>query len=112
MYQANRIGQGKRFAKVGELEAHQQEESFLRWLHENMGDQLKEALQKAQGWQDIHELFTAYGAVIKPRGAGLAIATLDGKVGIKASSLDRRLSFKSLTDRFGAYSRLKTMGNR
>ncbi len=103
LYQDNRIGQGKHFAKVGEMEVHQQEESFLRWLHENIGDQLKEVLQKAQHWQDVHDLFGAYGAEIKPRGAGLAIATLDGKVGIKASSLDRKLSFKSLTDRFGEY---------
>ncbi len=33
----------------------------------------------------------------------MAIATVDSTVGIKASSLDRKLSFKSLTDRFGAY---------
>ena len=103
LFQANRIGEGKRFAKVGEMEAHQQEESFLSWLHENMGDQLKKVLQEAQGWQEVHDLFTTHGAVIKPRGAGLAIATLDGSVGIKSSSLDRKLSFKFLTDRFGEY---------
>ena len=66
-------------------------------------EQMKAVLERAQGWQDVHDLLSAHGAVIKPRGAGLAIATLDGKVGIKASSLDRKLSFKSLTDRFGEY---------
>jgi hypothetical protein len=103
LYQANRIGQGKRFASAGDVEAHQQEESFLRWLHENLGDQLKEVLKDGQGWQAIHELLATHGAIIKPRGAGLAIVTMDGKVGIKASSFDRKLSLKSLTDRFGAY---------
>ena len=110
MFQANRIGQGKGFAKVGELEAHQQEESFLHWLHKNMGEQLKNVLKESQGWQDVHDLFTSHGAVIKPRGAGLAIATLDGSVGIKSSSLDRKLSFKSLTDRFGEYQPPKEQG--
>jgi hypothetical protein len=103
LFQANRIGEGKRFASVGDLEAHQQEESFVSWLHENLGDRLKKVLSDGQGWQDLHALFTEHGAIVKPRGAGLAIATLDGKVGIKASSLDRKLSFKSLTERFGEY---------
>jgi len=103
LYQDNRIGQGTRFAKVGELEAHQQEESFLSWLNEKLGDQLKQVLKEAKGWQDMHDLLTPYGAVIKPKGAGLVIATVNGDVGIKASSLNRKLSFKSLTDRFGAY---------
>ncbi len=63
--QTNRIGEGKRFAIVGDLEAHQQEESFLRWLNENVGDQLKQVLQEAKGWQDVNDLLTTYGAVIK-----------------------------------------------
>lgn len=103
LFQANRIGQGNGFAKVGELETQQQEESFLRWLHENVGEQMKATLERAHGWEDIHDLLSAHGAVIKPRGAGLTIATIDGRIGIKASSLDRKLSFKSLTDRFGEY---------
>jgi hypothetical protein len=103
LYQANRIGQGKRFARVGDLEAHQHEESFVSWLQKSLGDRLKKVLNDGQGWQDLHNLLSEYGAVIKPRGAGLAIVTLDGKVGIKASTLDRKLSFKSLTDRFGEY---------
>lgn len=103
LHQDNRIGHGKSFAKMGGLEAHQQEESFQRWLHENLGDQIKEVLEKGQGWQDLHDLMTAHGAVIKPRGAGLAISTLDGSIGIKASSLDRKLAFASLTKRFGEY---------
>lgn len=103
LYQANRIGHGKRFANVADLEAHQQEESFLSWLHDNLGDRLKQVLSDGQGWQDLHALFTEHGAIIKLRGAGLAIVTLDGKVGIKASSLDRKLSFKALTNRFGEY---------
>ena len=110
LYQDNRIGQGTRFAKVGELEAHQQEESFLSWLNEKVGDQLKQVLKEAKGWQDVHDLLTPYGAVIKPKGAGLVIATADGTVGIKASSLNRKLSFKSLTDRFGTYKPSQNQG--
>lgn len=103
LHQDNRIGQGKQFSAVGQMEAHQKEESFLRWLRENMGDKISETLENAQHWQDVHALFSAHGAIIKPRGAGLAIVTMDGKTGIKGSSLDRKLSFKSLTDRLGEY---------
>ncbi len=110
LYQDNRIGQGTRFAKVGELEAHQQEESFLSWLNEKVGDQLKQVLKEATGWQNVHDLLTPYGAVIKPKGAGLVIATVDGTVGIKASSLNRKLSFKSLTERFGTYQPSQNQG--
>ncbi len=110
LYKDNRIGQGTRFAKVGELEAHQQEESFLSWLNEKLGDQLKQVLKEAKGWQDVHDLLTPYGAVIKPKGAGLVIATADGSVGIKASSLNRKLSFKSLTDCFGTYKPAENQG--
>lgn len=103
LHQDNRIGQGKHFSTVGQMEAHQQEESFLRWLRENLGGQLNGILENAKEWQDMHAFFAAYGAIVKPRGAGLAIVTMDGKTGIKASSLDRKLSFKTLTDRFGEY---------
>lgn len=103
LFQANRIGDGKRFAHVADLEAHQQEKSFVSWLNENLAERITKVLNDGKSWQDLHALFTEYGAIIKPRGAGLAIVTLDGKVAIKASSLDRKLSFKALTDRFGEY---------
>ena len=103
LHRDNGIGKRGRNQKASELEAHQNEQSFLSWLRENAGDEVKETLEKARGWDDVHELFAKYGAEIKPRGAGLAIATLDGKVGIKASTLDRKLSFKSLTERLGEY---------
>ncbi|HQU09389.1 MAG TPA: hypothetical protein PLV25_05450, partial [Opitutales bacterium] len=70
----------------------------------------KQVLKEAKGWQDVHDLLTPYGAVIKPKGAGLVIATADGTVGIKASSLNRKLSFKSLTDRFGTYKPSQNQG--
>jgi hypothetical protein len=103
LHRDNGIGARKSNQKAHELEAHQNEQSFLSFMRENIGGQVSETLKKARGWEDLHSVFAKYGAEIKPRGAGLAIATLDGKVGIKASSLDRQLSFKSLTERFGEY---------
>src|SRR5208283_5055390 len=64
LFQANRIGKRKSFAKVGDLEAHQQEESFLRWLRENLDAQLKDVLEAGKGWQDLHDVMAEYGAVV------------------------------------------------
>ena len=104
LFQANRIGsKRKSFAKVSEMEAHRHEMSFVRFMHERLDGQLQEVLKNGKKWQDLHDLMTEFGAVIKPRGAGLVVVSEDGKYGIKASSLDRQLSFKSLIGRFGEY---------
>lgn len=99
----NRIGQGKRMRRAGDLEAHSGEQSLLGWIQEHLGESLKQVQRNGQSWQDLHDLLAEHDLVIKPRGAGLVIATADGMNGVKASAVDRSLSFKSLTDRFGGY---------
>jgi hypothetical protein len=85
------------------MEAHTGEQSLLSWIQAYLGESLKQVQVTGQGWQDVHALLAEHDLVIKPRGAGLVIVTADGKQGVKASAVDRGLSFKSLKDRFGEY---------
>jgi Relaxase/Mobilisation nuclease domain/Large polyvalent protein-associated domain 7 len=101
--QDNRIGQGQGKGKASEMEAHTGEQSLLSWIQEHLGESLKHIQETGQSWQDVHALLAEHDLVMKPRGAGLVIVTADGKQGVKASAVDRGLSFKSLTDRFGEY---------
>jgi hypothetical protein len=82
---------------------HTGHQTLLGWIEENIKKDLLLAAKQATSWQELHDVFSGYGLVIKPRGAGLTIRTQDGKEGTKASSVDNALSFKSLTDRLGVY---------
>jgi hypothetical protein len=97
------IGQAPGKGRAGALEAHTGEQSLLSWIRENLGEQLKEVQAQGQNWETLHALLAEHGLLIKPRGAGLVIALVDGSLGVKASAVDRGLSFKTLTERFGAY---------
>ena len=90
-------------AKAAELEAHTGRMSFARWVAEHAAVPLKARSAEAKTWADLHAAMADYGLVIKPRGAGLIVSNADGTVRMKASAIDRALSFKALTDRFGAY---------
>ena len=99
----NGIGQGKRFGKEQEMNAHSEKQTLWQWIQDHAKEPLTQAAQTAESWQALHEQFAAHGLVIKPRGAGLVIGTLDGSVHIKASSVDKSLSFKRLSERLGEY---------
>lgn len=99
----NGMGQGQRLSRAGDLEAHHGEQSLLSWVQEQVGERLKQVCQQETGWQALHAVLAEYNLVIKPRGAGLVIGTQDGNLHVKASSVDRALSFKKLTDQFGPY---------
>lgn len=99
----NRIGQGQGKGKASEMEAHTGEQSLLSWIQEHLVDALKQVQTTGKSWQELHAVLAEHDLVIKPRGAGLVIATADGKIGVKASAVDRTLSYQSLTKRFGEY---------
>jgi hypothetical protein len=82
---------------------HTGEQSLLSWIQETLGDSLKQIQTTGKSWADLHAILSEHDLVIKPRGAGLVIATADGKIGLKASSVNRGLSMKALTKRFGEY---------
>ncbi|QCG94046.1 hypothetical protein E6C67_08865 [Azospirillum sp. TSA2s] len=89
--------------RPGDLEAHAGEASFLRWVKETAGAELVEGAVKAANWGELHAVLERYGLAIRPKGAGLAIVQEATGLGVKASSVDRSLSAKSLTKRLGVY---------
>jgi hypothetical protein len=90
--------------KPAEMEAHAGRMSFHRWLIENAKDALVRGAVESTNWQQFHAVVARFGAVIKQRGAGLIIAHRDNdRIRVKASAIDRSLSFKVLTDRWGQY---------
>ena len=78
--------------------------SFLAWVRQEAAPMLLAARDTGQGWQELHRVAAAHGLVWKLRGAGLVVGhAKDGRLHVKASDVDRRLSLKSLTDALGAF---------
>ena len=84
---------------------------MLSWIQENVKPQLLAVKTQAQSWVDLQAVLTEHGLTIQPRGAGLVIALADGSLAVKASSVDRGLSFKSLTQQLGDYEPPKALLN-
>jgi hypothetical protein len=89
--------------RAGDMEAHTGETSLLGWIKKYAAADVVAAIEQGTGWRDLHAALNAHGLEIKPRGAGLVIAQRDGGVHVKASSVDRRISLKALTRRWGAF---------
>ena len=85
--------------RAGDMEAHAGIESLITWIQHNALAQIKQA----NSWEALHIVLYENGLSIKPRGNGLAISTLDGAIGVKASSVDRELSKGKLEQRLGSY---------
>jgi hypothetical protein len=89
--------------RAASMEAHSGEQSFQSYVLEIKSDILK-TLEGAGNWQELHSALSRYGLGIKPRGNGLVVVNTTGKGAIKASTVDRSISKKCLTDRLGEYS--------
>lgn len=90
--------------RASAVEAHAGRVSFARWVAENAAEPLAAAAARAKTWDDLHRAAAAFGVAIKPRGAGLVVSHQTNKrAHVKASAIDRSLSFKVLTDRLGPY---------
>lgn len=86
--------------RARDMEQHTGQESLIGWIkRENITEQMRGAAT----WQDLHNVLGEHGLVIKERGNGLVIATADGKVAVKASTIDRNLSKAKLTARLGEF---------
>lgn len=85
------------YGRPADLEAHRGEESFLRFMREKLRDKLK----AATSWDSFHVELGRHELSARPRGDGLVIG--DGRVWVRASQVDRALSFGSLTKRFGPF---------
>jgi hypothetical protein len=99
----NRIGQGQGIGRAFDAAAHHGQPSFIGWVQKNVKDQLLHVQEHGRGWQDFHAVLGEYGLHIRKKGAGLVIGVDGSKKAAKASSIDRNLSFKALTDRFGEF---------
>lgn len=104
----NGISQGQEASaqieqKAASMEAHSGEQSFQSFVLEHKDDILKK-LGTAGNWAEAHAALSEFGMTIKPHGNGLVVVSGTGKGSIKASTIDRSLSKKRLTDRLGEYS--------
>lgn len=88
--------------RARDYEAQTWQESLQSYI-EREKKALDKAREAAGTWDELHAAMAARGLVLKPRGAGMVIATLDGEQAVKASSLGRAWSAEKLKKRFGAY---------
>ncbi len=89
--------------RAGDAEAHSGEASFAGWIGREVLPSLLGVLEAGGDWPALHRALAAHGLVIRQRGAGLIIAEANGRWRVKASGIDRRLSHRSLSERFGAF---------
>lgn len=85
------------------MEAHSGCQSLSGWIATHARDDILKVAATASSWEVIHEVFARYGLELRPKGAGLVAGVPGSKTWVKASSIDRSLSGKALTDRLGAY---------
>jgi Relaxase/Mobilisation nuclease domain/Large polyvalent protein-associated domain 7 len=85
--------------RARDMEAHAGVESLITWIQQNALDKIK----LANSWDELHTVLHENGLKIKLSGNGLAISTLDGEIGVKASSVARELSKGKLEQRFGSF---------
>lgn len=103
----NRIVEGNSRENVSQMETHSGEQSLLGWIKETIDPVLKDC----KNWEEMHSTLANFGLVIKPRGAGLVIATQDGQMAVKASSVNRSLSLKVLTSKLGEFQASNTLSS-
>ncbi len=85
--------------RARDMEAHAGVESLVTWIQQNA----LETIKQAKSWDTLHTVLHENGLRVKLRGNGLAISTLDGETGVKASSVARELSKGKLELRLGAF---------
>ena len=85
--------------RAGDMEAHAGIESLISWIQSHALEQINQA----NSWEALHIVLYENGLSIKPRGNGLAISTIGGAIGVKASSVARDCSKKQLEQRLGSF---------
>ena len=76
---------------------------------EERKETLREVVETAGTWQDLHKRLAVHGLAVRTRGNGCIIAAMGSRKGdnfqVTASQIDRKFSKKHLEDRLGAYER-------
>jgi hypothetical protein len=83
---------------AADMEHHAGVESLLGWIQ-------RECLQRllaAGSWGELHQVMRSNGLLLHERGNGLTVTSSTGAT-VKASSVDRSLSKRSLAVRFGPF---------
>src|SRR5690349_15037028 len=76
----------------------------LAWDPEvSAGEAIAALTSGTASWQQAHQLLARFGLEIAQRGAGLAVRDRESGVSIRASQVDRQLSWKTLTERWGTF---------
>jgi hypothetical protein len=83
-------------------EIHTGQESLFSYAQRHKAA-IMEDIHRSQSWPDGHLAFLKHGLLLKARGNGLVIQTSDGRLAIKASSLDRTMSRAELEKKFGIF---------
>ena len=83
-------------------EIHTGQESLFSYAQRHR-EIIMEDINRSRIWMDCHRAFLKRGLLLKAKGNGLVAKTLDGRLAIKASSLDRTLSKAELEKRFGKF---------
>ena len=97
---------GKLRGRAAEFARQHGGQTFTEWTRENAAAALLAAKESGKGWPELHRVAAAHGLVVKPRGAGLVIGHADdGRLHVKASDIDRDLSFQALMDAMGPFER-------
>ena len=89
-----------------DMEAHSGLEALLGWIKTNALGDIEAVLRRKGSWQELHEVLAGYDLTIKPRAAGLVLATADGKLTVRVSRVKCALSLASLEKRWGTYTPL------
>lgn len=83
--------------RAADMERHAGIESLVTWIKTECLAELK----TAKSWEQLHQVLGEHGLMLKERGAGLVIEA-DG-IQVKASTIARDFSKRSLEERFGPY---------
>jgi hypothetical protein len=86
-----------------EMEAFSGQASLMSWMKANVLGDIQSCLERDGGWQGLHQTLAVFDLAIKLRGAGLVIATSDGKIAVRASRFFRALSAQALGKCWGPY---------
>ena len=85
--------------KAAAMETYHGHETLANWLRTNAAVELL----AASSWEQLHAIADTYGVQLQRRGAGLVLLERDTNTAVKASSVDRDLSFPRLVRCLGDY---------
>ena len=87
-----------------DMEAHSGQEALMSWIRANALNEIQAALRAGKSWKELHITLATFDLDIKPRGAGLVLATADGALMVRASRFSRALAMQALQKRWGPYA--------